>query len=45
MDIFNVNLHSNSNMSLYADDTAFLIMVKQEVQKYLQDNFETNANG
>ena len=41
--ICNVNLHSNSKMSLYADDTAIIDYGKtvKEVQKNLQDNFDT----
>ena len=41
--ICNVNLHSNSKMSLYADDTAIFNYGKtvKEVQTNLQDDFDT----
>ena len=43
MTVCNVNLHSNSKMSLYADDTAIFNYGKtvKEVQKNLQDDFDT----
>ena len=42
-DLCNVNLHSNSKLSLYADDTAIFNHGKtiREVQKNLQDDFDT----